>query len=64
MQRSPAEPKPALTIGVGGQVQVGVGQDHHVVLGAAQGLHALAVRGAGGVDVLGDRGRADEARSP
>ena len=46
---------------VGGQVQVGVGQDHRVVLGAAEGLHALAVRGAGLVDVLGDRGGADEA---
>ena len=32
---------------VGGQVQVGVGQDHRVVLGAAERLHPLAVRGAG-----------------
>ena len=47
--------------GVGGQVEVGVGQDHGVVLGAAEGLHALAVGGAGRVDVLGDRGGADEA---
>ena len=47
--------------GVGGQVEVGVGQDHGVVLGAAEGLHALAVGGAGGVDVLRDRGGADEA---
>ena len=29
--------------GVGGQVDVGVGQDDHVVLGAAERLHALAV---------------------
>ena len=45
---------------VGGQVQIGVGQDHRVVLRAAEGLHPLACRGAGGVDVLGDRGGADE----
>ena len=31
-----------------------------MVLRAAEGLHALAVRGAGLVDVLGDRGGADE----
>ena len=43
---------------VGGQIQVGVGQDHRVVLGPAQGLHALSVRGAGLVDVLRDRGGA------
>jgi hypothetical protein len=30
--------------GVGGQLHVGVGQHDHVVLGAAQRLHALAVR--------------------
>ena len=47
--------------GVGGQVQVGVGQDHGVVLGAAEGLDPLARGGAGGVDVLGDRGGPDEA---
>nr|WP_254801958.1 hypothetical protein [Kitasatospora sp. SUK 42] len=47
--------------GVGGEVEVGVRQDQHVVLGAAQGLHALAVAGAGLVDVAGDRGGADEA---
>src|SRR4029079_8008302 len=62
MQRSPAEPNPALTMascaaradpgvdhGVGGQVQVGVGQDHGVVLGSAQGLDAFTRGGAGGV---------------
>ena len=29
--------------GVGGQVEVGVGEHDHVVLRAAEGLHALAV---------------------
>ena len=47
--------------GVGGDVDVGVGQHDHVVLRAAERLHALAVRGAGHVDVARDRGRADEA---
>ena len=47
--------------GVGGHVEVGVGQHEHVVLGAAERLHALAVLGAGLVDVLGDRRGADEA---
>jgi len=46
--------------GVGRQVEVGVGQHHRVVLGPAQRLHALPVRGPGGVDVAGHRGRADE----
>ena len=45
---------------VGGQVEVGVGQHQHVVLRPAERLHPLAVRGAGLVDVPGDRGRADE----
>ena len=45
---------------VGGLVEIGVGHDDHVVLRAAEGLHALAVLCAGGVDVLGDGGRADE----
>ncbi len=35
--------------------------DDHVVLGAAETLHALAVRAAAPVDVFGDRRRADEA---
>ena len=47
--------------GVGRHVDVGVGQHHHVVLGAAERLHPLAVPGAGLVDVAGDRRRADEA---
>ncbi len=46
--------------GVGGLVEVGVGHDDHVVLCAAEGLDALAVFGAGGVDVLGDGRGADE----
>ena len=43
-------------------LEIGVGHHHHVVLGAAQRLHALAVLGAALVDVLRDRGRADEAQ--
>ncbi|MCW2756655.1 MAG: Methylmalonate-semialdehyde dehydrogenase, partial [Nocardioidaceae bacterium] len=46
---------------VGGQVQVGVRQHDGVVLGAAEGLHPLAVPRAGLVHVLRDRGGADEA---
>ena len=46
---------------VGCLVHVGVGHDHHVVLGAAQGLHALAVGGAARIDIFGDRGGADKA---
>ena len=42
-------------------VQIGVGHDDHVVLGAAKALHALALRTAGPVDVFGNRGRADKA---
>ncbi len=42
-------------------VHVGVGHDDHVVLGAAEALHALARRAAARIDVLGDRRRADEA---
>ncbi len=53
-------PEPGVHGGVGSEVEVRVRQDHHVVLGAAEGLDALAVAGPGLVDVLGDRGRADE----
>ena len=42
-------------------VEIGVGHDDHVVLGAAEALHALALGAAGGVDVLGDRRGADKA---
>ena len=48
--------------GVGDLIQVGIGHHHQVVLGAAQGLHALAAAGAFGVDVFGDGGRADEGQ--
>lgn len=47
--------------GVRHLVHVGVGHDDRVVLGAAEALGALAVGGGGLVDVLGDRGGADEA---
>ena len=46
---------------VGGHVDVGVGEHDHVVLRAAERLHALAVLRAGLVDVARDRRRADEA---
>ena len=42
-------------------VHVGVGHDHHVVLGAGETLHALAARRAARIDVMRDRRRADEA---
>ena len=47
--------------GVDGVGHIGVGHHHGVVLGAAQGLHALAVRAAGGVDVFGNGGGAHKA---
>ncbi|ATZ28652.1 hypothetical protein SLAV_34405 [Streptomyces lavendulae subsp. lavendulae] len=47
--------------GVDGLVEVRVGHHDHVVLGPAEALGALAVRGRRGVDVRGDRRRADEA---
>ena len=46
---------------IDGLVHVGVGHDDHVVFRAAEALHAFAGRAAARVDVLGDRGRADEA---
>ena len=45
---------------VGGEVEIGVGHHDRVVLGPAQSLHALAGRRGALVNVLGDRGRADE----
>ena len=42
-------------------VEVGVGHDDAVVLGAAERLDALVVRRAARVDILRDVGRADEA---
>ena len=41
-------------------VDIGIREDDHVVLRAAERLNALAVRGSGGVDVARDRSRADE----
>ena len=46
--------------GVGGGVEVRVGQHHRVVLGAAEGLRPLAVGNGRFVDALRDRGRPDE----
>ena len=46
--------------GVGGGVEVGVGQHHRVVLGPAEGLHPLAVGGRRLVDVPRHRRRPDE----
>ena len=45
-------------------IDVRIGEDHHVVLRAAEGLHPLAVRGPRFVDVAGDRGGPDEADRP
>ena len=42
-------------------VDVGIRHHDHVVLGAAEALHALSVRGPGRIDVLRDVGGADEA---
>ena len=42
-------------------VDIGVRHDDRVILCPAQRLHSLAVFRAGGVDVLGNRGGADEA---
>ena len=47
--------------GAHGVVHIGVGHEHGVVLGAAQGLHALAVLAAFAVDVFGNGGGADKA---
>src|ERR671935_211962 len=41
--------------GVGGLVEVGVGEHEHVVFRPAEGLHTLAVGGGGVMHVLGDR---------
>ena len=47
--------------GVGNEVEVGVGEDQHVVLSAAEALSALAGGCAAFVNVLRDGGGADEA---
>ena len=41
-------------------IQIGIGHDDEMVLRAAGGLHSLAVRRAGGVNVLGNCGAADK----
>ena len=66
MQRSPAEPrKTRAQERVGGLIQVGVRHDNHVVLGAAEGLHALSVRGGGwSVTVAVRDGRDRRSRPP
>ena len=46
--------------GVDGLVDIGIGHHHHVVLGAAQCLHAFAVVGAGFIDVIGNGRGADK----
>ncbi len=61
MQRSPALPNAAPVKVVDDLVEVGVGHDDPVILGAAERLHALPVRGPARVDIMGDVGRADEA---
>ena len=43
-----------------GKLDVRVGHDDRMVIRAAQGLDALAVRDAGVLDDVGDRGGADE----
>ncbi len=50
--------------GIGGHVNVGVGQHDHVILGATEGLNSLPMAAAGFVDVAGDRGRAHERHRP
>jgi hypothetical protein len=46
---------------IGRLIEIGVGHHHHVVLGAAQGLHPLSTGSSGRIDVFGDRSRADKA---
>ncbi len=45
-------------------VQVGVRHDDHVVLGAAEALHALAVRAAAAIDVFARSGSSRRSRWP
>ena len=60
MQRWPAAPKAEPMMPVDGLVDHGVGHHDHVVLGAAERLHALAGLGRALVDEPRDRRRADE----
>ena len=52
--------EPGVDRGVGGEIEVGVGQHDHVVLRAAERLHALAGARRGLVHVARDRRGADE----
>ena len=56
----PRSPVAGVDRGVGGQVEVGVGQDEHVVLRAAERLDPLAGGDPALVDVARDRRRPDE----
>ncbi len=47
--------------GGGGLIEVGIGHDDQMILRPAGGLNALAVAGAGFVNILGDGSRSDEA---
>ena len=49
---------------IDGLVEIRIRHDDHVVLGAAEALHALSLGAAGGVDVLGHGRGADEADRP
>ena len=55
--------EPGVDHRVGGQIEVGVGQDHRMVLGPTQGLHPFVMRGAGLIDIARDRGGPHEAES-
>ena len=52
MQRWPAQPVKRGDDVLGGELEVGVGHDDQVVLGAAEAQRALAGRGAAGVHGL------------
>ena len=60
MQRCPAAPNAEPMMPSTVLLDHGVGHHHHVVLGAAERLHALAGLGRALVDDLRHRGRADE----
>ena len=61
MQRCPAEPNAAETAASAACAEIGVRQHHHVVLGPAERLHALAGLRRLGIDLARDRCRAHEA---
>src|SRR5712671_363351 len=60
MQRSPAEPNPALIIASAARSRSASGRITAWFFAPPQGLHPFPVRGGGGVDVLRDRGGSDE----